>query len=106
MKTLILSFLTILFFVGCVSSYNTSTLYIAPYKANCVGVAPMKCLKVKKQKDDKWQLFYSNINGFKFEEGNQYIIKVKEEKRENVPADASSIIYNLVEIIEKKTINN
>ncbi len=106
MKTLSLSFLITAFFTGCLSSSNTSTFYIAPYKAHCVGVGPMQCLKIKKEKEENWQLFYDKINGFEFEEGNEYLIKVKEEKRENPPADASSIIYNLVEIIEKKPINN
>ncbi len=105
MKSLILAFLAILFFVGC-SSSNTSTFYIAPYKAHCVGVGPMKCLKIKKAINEEWQLFYNNINGFNFEEGNQYIIKVTKETIKNPPADGSSIKYNLVEIIEKKAIGN
>ncbi|MCB9202953.1 MAG: DUF4377 domain-containing protein [Flavobacteriales bacterium] len=91
---------------SCSSSKN-NVYWINSFKSDCVGVGPMKCLNVYKGEDlenAKWQNFYSKIEGFNFEEGMLTKIKVKEEKLnpENVPADASSIKYTLVEVLEKK----
>ncbi len=46
---------------------NTKTFYIDSSLADCMGVAPMKCMKVKENPSDDWQLFIaqfkaSNIN--------------------------------------------
>ena len=51
----------------------------------------------------EWQYFYSEIEGFQFQNGTRYKLQVSEEKidKSKVPADASSIKYKLVEIIEK-----
>ncbi len=79
-----------------------STFYVAPYKVDCMGVAPMKCLLIKKTPEGQWQNFHSAISGFEHQPGIEYTIKVKETPVENPPADASSISYELVEIIESK----
>lgn len=71
------------------------TFQIAPYTQDCVGVAPMKCLVVNNE------LFYDNIQGFEYQQGTEYTIKVRRTKRENTPADASAYIYELVEIVEE-----
>jgi len=80
----------------------SKTYYIAPYKVNCTGVAPMKCLLVKTDLDSLWTNFYAPINGFVHKAGYQYIIKVSETKLTNQATDASSITYELKEIIEEK----
>lgn len=70
-----------------------------------INVAVMaECLLVQKNKnriEGEWKYLYSKINGFELEEGYIYKLKVKEEKLENVPADASSIKYTLIEMLEK-----
>lgn len=87
---------------------SKNTIYwIGSYKTDCYGVGKMKCLSVQKSEqidDSKWQLFYSPIEGFDFEEGYLKKIEVKEEalNPKNVPADASSVKYTLVREIEKK----
>ncbi|MBS2211844.1 DUF4377 domain-containing protein [Carboxylicivirga mesophila] len=83
-------------------SDNIITYYIAPYKVSCVGVAPMNCLLVKKTPESNWEYFYSAIKGFTHEAGIEYTIKVKETTLKDVPADASSIAYELIEIVESK----
>ena len=80
--------------------------WVNSLKVSCTGVAPMKCLQVQKNKTikkGKWQNFYSNIEGFKFETGYIYKLSVTEEKIDpaKVPADGSSIKYTLVEVLEK-----
>lgn len=87
---------------------NEFIYWINSRKVDCTGVSPMKCLEIQKNKNsNKWELFYDNINGFDFEEGYLYKIVVKEIKKttKNLPADASSIEYELVKIIEKKIDN-
>lgn len=74
---------------------------IASQTADCTGVAPQKCLLVKMGDTPDWEFFYNNIEGFDYEEGYEYVLDVKEEKVENVPADASSLKYTLVKEISK-----
>lgn len=79
------------------------TYWINSSRVPCVGVGPMECLEVRQSESADWQLFYSAIEGFDYEPGYLYRIKVREEKRdpEDVPADASSIRYILVSVEEK-----
>lgn len=83
------------------SGENEKTFIIASETADCTGVAPMKCLQIKEKPTDNWSFFYSNIEGFTYEPGYEYVLKVKTEKRENVPADASSIKYTLIKQVSK-----
>nr|WP_317207113.1 DUF4377 domain-containing protein [Chryseobacterium arthrosphaerae] len=58
-------------------------------------------MQVKEKASDSWENFYSNIEGFTYEPGYEYVLKVKTEKIANPPADASSIKYTLVEQVSK-----
>ncbi len=77
------------------------TLYVGPFLADCVGVAPQQCLQVKTSPDGEYQLFYDTIQGFEFEEGYEYEIIVSRTEVENPPADASKYQYSLVEVVSK-----
>ncbi|WP_408091897.1 DUF4377 domain-containing protein [Chryseobacterium terrae] len=83
------------------SSANEKTFIIASQTADCTGVAPMKCLQVKEKESDNWENLYTNIEGFTYEPGFEYVLKVKTEKIENPPMDASSIRYILVKEVSK-----
>lgn len=63
----------------------------------------MECLQVRRSESGPWELFYSQINGFTYEPGFIYKLKIQEEKLDpaKVPADAPSIRYTLVSIEEK-----
>ncbi|GAB0157423.1 hypothetical protein CHRYSEOSP005_26980 [Chryseobacterium sp. Alg-005] len=80
---------------------DEKTFIIGPETADCTGVAPMKCLQVKEKQEDNWTNFYSNIEGFTYEPGYEYVLKVKTEKIANPPADASSIKYTLIKQVSK-----
>lgn len=98
-------------FFSCASSKETSTekkdnvfiYWVASSKKPCQGVTPMQCMLVKKGENLEWSYFYDVINGFNYEPGFLYKLKVKEEQipLDQVPADASSIRYTLLEIVEK-----
>ncbi|WP_319500381.1 META domain-containing protein [uncultured Draconibacterium sp.] len=98
-------FAIILLLAGCNPAEKASIYWVNSYKVDCVGVGPMKCMLVQKGETPdpgKWTNFYSKIEGFEYEPGFIYKLKVKEEQLENVPADASSIKYTLVEVLEKR----
>lgn len=102
-KSLLVSSLFLLL-VGCQtvkSADNTKTFYVDSTLADCVGVAPMKCMKVKQDPNANWEYFYGVIQGFDYQPGYQYTLKVKQFNVANPPADGSSIRYELVEIVNK-----
>ncbi|WP_158651239.1 DUF4377 domain-containing protein [Pseudotamlana carrageenivorans] len=77
-------------------------------KAECdAGAGKAQCLQIYKGDDienAEWTYFYSTIEDFNFEPGLFQKIAVCEiHLNENdVPADASSIKYKLVKVLEKK----
>ncbi|SHF00939.1 DUF4377 domain-containing protein [Dysgonomonas macrotermitis] len=101
MKKLILFYGLVLLAVSACTSSKTTRYRVASEYGDCVGVAPQKCMYVKVGNQADWQFFYSRIEGFNYEEGYEYVLDVKTEKRENTPADASSFRYILVKQISK-----
>jgi len=104
--------LTIIFLLASCSpqkqiATNPYIMWVKGAKVDCTGVGPMKCMQVQKNdviEPGKWQNFYSEIEGFHFQSGELCKLLVAEEKLEKsqVPADASSIKYKMVEVLEKK----
>ncbi len=75
-------------------------------KVDCQGVGLQQCLQI--QRGDTlvgggWKLFYDRIDGFDYEEGFLYHLRVRETQLDpaTVPADASSMTYQLVELINR-----
>lgn len=81
---------------------KTETLYVNNKLVDCVGVAPQKCMQVRTSPKGEWTLFYSGIDGFDYEPGYKYKLKVNITKVKNPPADASSLNYKLVKVLSKK----
>lgn len=80
------------------------TLYVNRELVDCEGGAgPQKCLQVRRRPDELWELFYGEIEGFSFEPGFTYQLRVDVEEVDNPPPDASSLRYALVEIVDKTT---
>ena len=109
MKTFVKSFtlLLLISLIACKSNEQIPVVYkINSAKVKCVGVAPKNCLQIQKEKNigtDTWEMFYSSIEGFEYEPGYVYTISVKETQlpADEVPADGSSIKYELIEVLEK-----
>lgn len=78
------------------------TIYVGPYQVDCVGVAPQKCMLVKEDPEGDWTFFYDQIEGFEYEPGYEYELRIMEEKVKDPPADASSIRWILLEVISKE----
>lgn len=90
------------------STPKNDVLWVGGIKSECdAGAGNSECLKVFKGdalKDEKWENFHSNIEGFEFEEGYLKKIEVKTEKQDakDVPADASSVKYTLIKELDRK----
>lgn len=81
------------------------TLFVDAQTQTCVGVGPMDCLRVRKAPEQDWTLFYGAIEGFDYEPGYAYELRVTETPVENPPADASSIKTTLVEVVKKEAMS-
>ena len=95
------SFILSLLLCQCTSTSNITRYIVASTCVDCMGVVPQKCMMVKKGDAQNWELFYSKIDGFKYEPGYEYVLDVKEEKIENPPADGSSIKFTLIKQVSK-----
>ncbi len=80
------------------------TLYVGPELVDCVGIAPMKCLLVKENPEEDYKYFYSQIEGFEFEPGYEYELRVLVRPVENAPADASSLQYTLRTVVSQEPV--
>jgi heat shock protein HslJ len=77
------------------------TLQVAASRIECTGVAQQLCLQVRESSDQPWTLLYDAIEGFDYEPGFLYELRVKVEAVANAPADASSLRRTLVAILSK-----
>jgi hypothetical protein len=66
-------------------------IYVRDTRADCEGEGPMKCLMVREAEGQEWTLFYGRIEGFKYEEGNSYVLSVTPEGKG----------YRLVSVVSK-----
>lgn len=83
---------------------TTKILYIGDHLIDCTGVGLQKCMLVKENLEDDFTYFYDNIDGFDYQEGFNYTLKVSVETIRNPPADGSSLKYNLIKILEKEEV--
>lgn len=81
-------------------------LEVAPYRQECVGVAPMQCLVVRRDGQGDWQLFYDPIEGFEHRPGYAYRLRVIRRTVRNPPADGSSASWHLVDVLEMKRVED
>lgn len=64
-------------------------------------------LNVQEDDSKEWNRMYLNqINGFSYQDGNEYLLKVKKTFLANPPADAPDITYDLIEITSQEKVNN
>lgn len=80
---------------------GTETITVASDQADCTGVAPQKCLLVKREGADRWEFWYTGIEGFDYRPGYEYVLEVRAETVDRPAADQSSIRYTLVREVSK-----
>ena len=110
MNSRIFLFIPLLFLCYSCSKNTKKVLFISNKQVDCIGVAPQKCLDIKEERSTEWTFLYNAIEGFDYEEGFFYKIKVDVSEVDNTAADQSSHKYTLIEILEKSktplTLNN
>ncbi|MCC8133465.1 MAG: DUF4377 domain-containing protein [Tannerellaceae bacterium] len=96
------------FLFACKEPENVEKLIVASDPIDCIGVAPQQCLLVKSGEETEWTFLYGGIEGFDYQPGYEYVLKVQVQEVENPVADQSSIRYILIKVIskEKKTSEN
>lgn len=76
---------------------------------NCIGEMEGTCLLVQEGNmigTENWEYFYyvDSIEGFSYEHGFIYNLRVRKTEIKNPMADGSSVRYELVKIISKEAI--
>lgn len=101
--------LVIVLLAVCLSGCNSDSpkteikeIYIDHYKAECYGFALSLCMRSKLAVGDEWSLFYEQIEGFNYEWGYVYKLKVKITDVVNPPEDGPAKIYRLIEVLSKE----
>ncbi|MEZ5346066.1 MAG: DUF4377 domain-containing protein [Pyrinomonadaceae bacterium] len=115
MRTILIYFVVLaaLPFIICPSEIEASAglfrqseiIEVAESRAYCVNVAPTTCMQVKREGKDEFNLFYDEIENFRFISGFRYILKVEIEKVPEPPKDTSGFKYYLKEIISRKRVS-
>ncbi len=59
------------------------------------------CWLVKANDDTSWRALYGGIEGFEYQPGYEYRLRIKAEQLPDPPQDGSSIRYTLLEQISK-----
>ncbi len=75
-------------------------IYVADQTATCVGIAVQECLLVREHQDEPWTYWYDGITGFRHEAGTNYILHILEEEIAHPLQDASSIRWELIEVLK------
>ena len=79
------------------------TVFVAADVQPCTaGVARTTCLQVRETEDQPWTLHYFGYEGFQHQPGVEYRLRVRGTPVANPPADASSVHWSLIEILDQK----
>ena len=86
------------------------TLEVAAHRRPCHGLFEKQCLVVREVEDSrskkrgqagrKWEPLFEEIAGFKKAPGKRYILRVRKDRLENLPADASDTNYTLLRVLK------
>ncbi|WP_324767443.1 DUF4377 domain-containing protein [Pokkaliibacter plantistimulans] len=76
-------------------------IYLSNHPKPCQGVAAGLCMEVKYDAKEDWSLFYGSIDGFIYQAGYYYTLKVHRGLRENPAADQSRYVWKLLEVVNK-----
>ena len=73
-----------------------------------MGEHPIECMRVMTEDEPgRWQnLYFSEIKGFTYERGHEYVLRVKRTILANPPQDASNRTYELVRILADKKVED
>lgn len=81
---------------------NTQIFIIGPYTETCQGFIEQSCFLEFNEAAQEWHLFYENIQGFDYEPGFIWTLKVRLEDRGTEIQDVGRYAYHLVEVVSKE----
>ena len=90
---------------GCAKTDQAGTtreIYVAAQRVPCMGVGPMECLQTRESADQPWELFYGDIEGFDFQPGTEYRLRIVETPVLNPPPDSIQIHTRLDQVLEQR----
>ena len=101
LKRIFIILISLIFTTACEKGNNTKTeeMTILSYKTPCSGLRQRLCYLVKSNNADETTLFYNSIENFEFSWGHTYQISVLVTEIKNPPADASSVKYQLKQLV-------
>ena len=82
---------------------HIKTITIGPSIRRCQGFIEQDCFMEFNQESGQWEFFYEAIQGFDFEPGFIYTLRVRLEDRGTEIQDVGRYSYHLVKIIDKQT---
>ena len=82
---------------------HLKTITIGPSIRRCQGFIEQDCFMEFNHESGRWEFFYEAIQGFDFEPGFIYTLRVRLEDRGTEIQDVGRYSYHLVEIIDKQT---
>ena len=88
--------------IGCGRDEHIETLIIGPYEVDCVGAFEQECYLEFNEERQRWEFFYESIQGFDFEPGFIWTLKVSLHEREEGIQDVGRYAYRLVEVLDKE----
>src|SRR5688500_9736276 len=92
--------------IGCRKESDRAIMRINSYTETCIGErAGATCLLVQFDEhldSDVWSYFNEPIEGFQYQQGYIYRLRVRKETIQDPPMDASSIRYILLDVLSKQ----
>ena len=79
---------------------------VAAQKATCLALAPTDCLRVREHSSTVWTDLRIPIEGFNYQVGCDYVIRVAWRESEGPSTDGSNREYRLLDIIWKQCSSN
>lgn len=113
-KTVLLALMSIVFLVSCdkdelTDGVETIKMYVSAETGTYIpwgSEVPVECMLVKEEgKSEYSHLAFGGIKGFEYVRGHEYELGVLKTILANPPADASNIVYELLEIISNTPVS-
>ena len=76
-------------------------LFVGPEREACMGTVPQECYLIKENLEDEWAFLYDEIEGFEYQEGWTYKVRVEERTVDDPPADDAALRLILIEVMSK-----
>lgn len=115
LSRLLIAFLTLSGLAACLNedgpkdSTKEVTMYVSSETGTMNGFysdGPVECMLVKEQGEDAYRpMEFCRIQGFEYEKGYEYDLRVNKTTLANPPADGSMCKYQLVRVVEKREVD-